>query len=249
MKYIDRIHLSDLIPPIVSRILAKAGLIQRTGDSENIFIHPSLRSYSQYQEDLIVDAILGSPKKGVYVDVGASDHIVFSNTKRFYDRGWWGVNIEPNADLYGKLLCHRPRDINLNIGLGRNSGRSRFYELSHDTLSTFNQAAVLIAEKTYNAKILDSYEVQMETLNWVMENHLVNLPISFLSVDVEGYEIEVLSGNDWVQFRPLVLLVEINQNQDTLIEYIHDIGYQMLYMNYTNGIFIDQNAVDSVDEQ
>lgn len=89
---------------------------------KDLFYRRYLKSSSQYYEDLIIDRLLNHKKNGIYLDIGANDPDILSNTKRFYDRGWSGVNIEPDTELYNKLLKHRSRDINLNIGISSGGG-------------------------------------------------------------------------------------------------------------------------------
>src|SRR3989344_6416322 len=73
---------------------------------------PIRNSYSQNNEDLKIDELLNYPSKGFYVDVGAYDPDRFSNTKRFYLKGWRGINIEPDVYSFNKFLEKRPEDIN-----------------------------------------------------------------------------------------------------------------------------------------
>ena len=45
---------------------------------------------------------------GFYVDVGAHDPVQDSVTKLFYDRGWRGVNVEPQLAQHAALCAQRP---------------------------------------------------------------------------------------------------------------------------------------------
>src|SRR3989344_2532261 len=67
---------------------------------KRIFLH----SYSQWGEDIIIDKLLGMKNKGFYIDIGAYDPIRFSNTQRFYNKGWKGINIEPDPIRINKLI-------------------------------------------------------------------------------------------------------------------------------------------------
>ena len=86
----------------------------------------------------------------------------------------------------------------------------------------------------------------MDTLKNILDSHLNNRIIDFLSVDVEGYEIEVLKSNDWNKYRPLCIMVEINNHTEQIISYINDIGYILVYINHTNGIFVDNMAQNGI---
>ena len=61
-----------------------------------------LVTYAQNREDLYLYALLGDGP-GFYVDVGANHPTFHSVTKFFYDRGWNGINIEPNTELVREL--------------------------------------------------------------------------------------------------------------------------------------------------
>ena len=68
-------------------------------------------SYSSNKEDVIIDILTGFKQNGVYIDVGANHPDIISVTKKFYDRGWSGVNIEPNYDNYLLFLEKRKREV------------------------------------------------------------------------------------------------------------------------------------------
>lgn len=105
------------------------------------------KTYSQHQEDLQVDKILNFRDNGFYVDIGAYDPVRFSNTKRFYDRGWHGINIEPDPVRFLKFQKHRPRDINIQIGIAKEEGVLNFYKFKTNTLSTFCQKPRLMLNR------------------------------------------------------------------------------------------------------
>ena len=104
------------------------------------FVHPLLRSHSQFNEDLLLDLLLGGKDSGFYVDIGANDPAINNNTKRFYDRGWSGINVEPGAIPYSDLCAARPRDTNLHRGVGSSAGTLTFYDIAGDpSISSFDE--------------------------------------------------------------------------------------------------------------
>ncbi len=68
-------------------------------------------TYAQYNEDIILKALLYDVKKGFYVDVGANDPDDDSVTKLFYQNGWNGINIEPIESLHKELIRSRPKHL------------------------------------------------------------------------------------------------------------------------------------------
>jgi len=198
-----------------------------------------IQSYSQYGEDLVIDAILGNKKTGFFIDIGANDPAIFSNTKRFYDRGWSGVNIEPNPTLFKRLVGQRPRDINLNLGLGISCGKFPFYLVSADTLSSFNKIDAERNCKIHNEEIIETIDIPMQTLQNIFDEYVKESKVDFLSVDVEGFELDVLQGNDWDKYRPTLILIEINNNADEIYSFLKKMDYVAVFENSTNGIFLD----------
>jgi FkbM family methyltransferase len=196
-------------------------------------------SYAQYGEDLVIDGVLGSPATGFYVDIGANDPVVFSNTKRFYDRGWTGINVEPNPDLAYLLRGARPSDINLNLGVGSEDTELSFNWIDPDTLSTFDrQTAERNVADYKGARIIKVVPVAVQTLASILSQHIQEVQtIDFLSLDVEGEELGALAGNDWTTWRPRLVMVEVNRSGSEIVDFMSGVGYDFVWCNGTNGLF------------
>jgi len=238
------VSLNDFIPPIIYRSMRFFGLYKAQSEGHEPYIAPCLHSYAQYHEDLILQSIFNQLKGGFYVDVGANHPSILSNTKKFYDQGWSGINIEPNPLLMASFEKERPRDINLNIGVGSECGEMDFYRMSADTLSTFSKQSALDAKGIYKEEIVDVIRVKVRSLVDIFEKYCSSKIIDFMSVDVEGYDLAVLRSNDWKIFRPKVLVVEINQDEGDIIQFIQSVDYEIAYQNHTNAILIDSAFAD-----
>lgn len=175
-------------------------------------------SYAQFNEDVILFALLWDIEKGFYVDVGANYPVIDSVTKLFYEKGWNGINIEPIPALCDELREDRKRDINLPIGVGDESGEITFYE--NENISGHSSFSKKEAEQTDATKI-KQYKVPVRRLEDVFNENKVKT-IHFLKIDVEGLEESVIKGNDWEKYRPLVVCIEANHRssawQDILIK-------------------------------
>lgn len=199
-----------------------------------------MSSFSQTNEDLEIDKLLGHKKKGFYVDVGANDPSRFSNTKRFYSRGWRGINIEPNTSCYLKFVKDRPRDINLNIGIGNKNGKLIFNQFDPDTLSTFSPKQTREYIKD-GYSLIKKYKIPVRSLKSVLNRYAKNKRIDFLSIDTEGFDFEVLKGNDWKKFKPEIICIEsVEKNAETkkIKKYLISKGYKRKYNNYVNSIYM-----------
>ena len=143
---------------------------------------------------------------GFYVDVGAADPVNLSVTKWFYDLGWSGINIEPNKKLFVRLAADRPRDINLECGVGAAVSEALFFEPEVGELSTFDAPTQALAQRAGTAGTTRA--VPVFPLTDLLKRHRKKRDIDFLKIDVEGWEHEVLKGLDLSLYRPTVIVIE-----------------------------------------
>lgn len=208
-------------------------------------------SFSQKGEDLFIDTYFDHKKKGFYVDIGAYHPSRYNNTKFFYDRDWNGINIEPTPSRIKLFMNDRPRDINLNIGIGNKSEKVTFHEFDSEALSTFSkEEANSLMQVGYKFK--KKTKIQMYRLEDVMKKH-VKSDIDFMTVDTEGLDVEVLKSNNWNKYRPKLLCIETIDFIDQLVshgneldrknlisKYLLSQGYEELYSNELNTIYKDK---------
>jgi len=169
-------------------------------------------SYSQDGEDMILRSVFADKKKGFYVDVGAHHPKRFSNTYYFYKLGWTGINIDPlpgSMNIFNKI---RSNDINIEKAISLKKQILTYYMFNESALNGFSKE---LSEKRYKG---DNNQYSLEStidLETVTLEHILNqnLPedqrIDFLSIDVEGLDFDVLRSNNFIKFRPKVILIEI----------------------------------------
>src|SRR6478735_3440752 len=77
-------------------------------------------SFSQAGEDRVVRFLFNvlHMQRPTYLDIGAYHPFHLSNTAMLSLGGSTGVNVEPDPDAIAAFRRQRPRDVNLNIGVG-----------------------------------------------------------------------------------------------------------------------------------
>jgi FkbM family methyltransferase len=195
-------------------------------------------SYAQNFEDLVLSGILKTVPIGFYVDVGANHPELDSVTKIFYDRGWSGINVEPNEALFSELQQQRPRDINVKSAVSSQTGSLtlRIYD-GLDGLSTTSQETKNAHASSRAAIGYADAKVDVVSLSELFSTYHESGDVHFLKVDVEGMELEVLLGNDWRRFRPWVLCLERAQDsarREAISTYLKCVDYDLVFFDGIN---------------
>lgn len=167
----------------------------------------SFITYSQNFEDLMLWRALKNVEKGFYIDVGANDPEKDSVTKAFYDKGWNGINIEPEYRFYKALKKERLRDINLHCAISSSQKQITLYVSKLRGWSTTDSA---VSSKQKEKKLLDeTLIVEARTLDDVVMQHKEHFSeVHFLKIDVEGAEKDVLESFSFLHVRPWIIVVE-----------------------------------------
>lgn len=214
--------------PLIGKILG-AGL-GRSADDVSAF---AKMSWAQEGEDLILYSLFDriDPENRFFVDVGANHPQRFSNTWLFYQEGWRGINIDPFPGSMEEFERLRPRDINLEIGVAEVAATRELYLFCDSALSTFSDDLARVHTSEHGLEVRSKIEVSTATLTSIFEQHLSDgFIVDFMSVDVEGAELEVLQSLDWTRWRPTFLLVEELEDTSKFSvhpsQFLREIGYE-----------------------
>lgn len=207
----------------------------------------STPSYSQEGEDMILRKVLADRENGFFVDVGAHHPKRFSNTYFFYRLGWSGINIDAAPGSMRLFQQQRPRDINLEVGIAREPKEMTFFVFNEPALNSFDKALAQSRESEH-LHILGEQKVGTRTLADVLNEHVpANQRIDFLTVDVEGLDLEVLQSNDWHRFRPWYVLAEcfgvrLTQVHESPIgQFLFEQGYEVFAKTDHTFFFVDSS--------
>jgi FkbM family methyltransferase len=210
------------------------------------------KSYSQCGEDLILNFIFMLLKMDEvrYLDIGAHHPTWLSNSYLLYKRGSSGVLVEPDPILCSVIRQHRPNDICLNIGVGVGEGdEADFYVMTTKTLNTFSKEEALRYQDYGREKIEEIIRIPLVSVNGIIQKYFDTCP-NFVSLDVEGLDMQILQDFNFERFRPEVFCIETltytENNTETklsnLIDFMKAQDYFVYADTYINTIFVD-NAV------
>ncbi|QRR03402.1 FkbM family methyltransferase [Dyadobacter sandarakinus] len=203
-------------------------------------------SYAQHGEDMLLVSFFNYKRGGFYIDVGAHHPFRFSNTYLFYKMGWSGINIDAKPGTKELFDFFRPRDINLETGIAQQNGSMTYYMFDEPALNGFSKELSFGRDKQTSYKITGSTDIPVQRLDGILETHLrAETPIDFLTVDVEGLDLEVLSSNNWLKFRPKMVVAEdVNLDVEKLSDsgiynFLRSKDYVMVGKTLTSLIFKD----------
>lgn len=192
--------------------------------------------YSQFGQDKFVNEQFFHDKtNGIFVDIGAHDGIFLSNTYFFeQQRNWRGICVEPLPEVY-KELC-----------------KNRTCYTVKGCIAPFNGPAALLQVIGYSemlSGLVDNYdprhlqrihhevqerggktqeiEVTCFRINDLLENYQF-YHIDYVSLDIEGGELEVLKSIDFDRFIIDVIDVENNYNDPQIKSFLTSKGYKFV---------------------
>lgn len=208
-------------------------------------------SFSQEGEDLILNRIFEKQKTGFYVDVGAHHPFRFSNTALFCQRkgrGWVGINIDPLPGTKKLFDRHRPRDINLEIGVASCLGKLTYYMFNEPALNTFSQSVANSRNKS-PYKIIKTKDISVSPLSEILDKYLPsNQLIDFMTIDTEGFDFEVLKSNLWEKYSPRIVVIEeleCRNVEEALVSpcvvLLNKYGYEVIAKTI-NSVFLEKIA-------
>lgn len=194
----------------------------------------ALKSYSGNGEDIILLHYLFKNKRGgFYVDVGSFHPKIISNTYQLHKKfDWKGINIDPNPQTHRLFEKYRPGDVNLRVGIAKEEEEKTYYNFSYSGANTFDETFGEAKAKKHWNTLLSKEIILCVPLTTIFEKYLPsNTTIDLLDIDVEGLDLQVLLSNDWVKYRPSVILVEDKEfrkkpGNSAVFNFLQEKGYR-----------------------
>jgi|DEB0MinimDraft_10_1074344.scaffolds.fasta_scaffold31721_2 FkbM family methyltransferase len=212
--------------------------VERFKNIEN-YVGEKNKYYSQYNQDRnLENAIFKGYKKGVFVDVGAYDGVDINNTLYFETtNNWRGINIEPIEEVYKRLESNRKKSINIKTVISDKEELIEFIILNNkfEMLSGIKknysdmqkmrvdielQEELKTTEELKNIEELKRIKlIKTERLETILDKYNI-LNINYLSIDVEGSELNVVKSINFEKVFIDVIGFENNRNIGNILKEI-----------------------------
>ena len=197
-----------------------------------------MKFYGQQGEDMIAWELFKSSPLGFFVDVGAYDGIASSNSLAFEQRGWHGVCFEPNPYLFRRLLANRKCAL-MDRVVGERMSDAEPFEIN-EPAADGNVSGCSKRSINPNASRLPLITLDY-ALSFLGVDH-----VDYVSIDVEGWERQVLLGFDIAKYEPRLVIVE-NNGDAKVAEYFESNGYVLGRQHYFNTFYLrDKSDIGTV---
>ena len=159
-------------------------------------------AYSHWGIDLIIIKLLNSKNKGIYIDVGCHHPFLNNHSYLLHKSGWEGINIDIDYNSIDMFNFFRKSDVNIQTAVTDHKGEV-------DLFFYHNRAAKNTISKEFGSDAKEQKKINSDTLNNIIENSkFKNSKIDFVSIDVEGNEMNVLNGFNLKKYKPKLILLE-----------------------------------------
>jgi len=203
--------------------------------------------YGQFQDDKFIEEFLVKNNipldYGCCLEVGLGDAIGGSNTYLFENHyGWDVLCFEPNPYLYNEAINQGRKKV-INCAVGKENQDNVPFTIV--ALQGNNQTAV--SSLHLDNRLIESHKdlidqtqtitTSVKTLNTLLLENSIN-EITFLTIDTEGTELDVLKGFNLSKWRPKLIMVENNFNDPFCEDYLTLFSYKKVHRNEVNDFFI-----------
>ncbi|PLX13850.1 MAG: hypothetical protein C0594_00755 [Marinilabiliales bacterium] len=208
--------------------------------------------FSQTGEDQIINYYMEEVfkvKTGFYVDIGCYHPVQLSNTYFFYLKGWNGICIDLNTNLKDIWNKKRPNDIFLNEVISDSNEEVEIYHFEPQAVTTIDKHFLEEWSKHYTH--VETRKTKTKRLDQILEEHNKNnKPIDFMTIDVEGHELNVLQSLSINQIRPKLIITESHDSKpeakNKLYDFLAENNFRLLGEITVNSYWGDNELLSQI---
>ena len=206
------------------------------------------RTFSQDGEDRILLRLFRHRRSGFYIDIGAHHPYRFSNTALFYEMGWRGLNIDATPGAMDAFALARPEDTNLWMAVADQEGEIPFKTFAE---GAYNSLALgRVAPGRGGPDQGEVVQVPCAPVDVILRSHVrTGQVVDFVSLDIEGFELQVLARYPFETHAPAVFVVEdhgfdiADCTKSRVYRSLIERGYRLRCHMLFSSIYVDDAAL------
>lgn len=195
--------------------------------------------YSQNNEEEIILNYFKDQHRGTYLDIGAYDPEVFSNTRALYGKGWKGVLIEPAEMNYNVIKKYFEQDKEIQViqtCVGTFDGEITFFDSGGDAIGTTVASHAEKWAKGYGTKY-KNVTSRIVTFNTLLQEAIYK-KFDFINIDVEEMDFQVLTQIPLNEVGCRLVCVEYNgKDKNKFHGFFHRQQFRHIFSNGENLIY------------
>ncbi len=201
-------------------------------------MYTRMKSYSQIGQDLELLRSCNYKRNGFFIEIGASDGIIFSNTYLLETQyGWKGICVEPIPKRYKSLCKNRPNSICFDKAVYNVSNEQVIFDIANNFDLLSGISSNIDCHKNSVNENKSQITVTTISLNDLLEKSNAPSFIDYLSLDTEGSELEILKMLDFQKY--IIGFIDVEHN------YVEPRRTQIRELLISNGYeYIKENKFD-----
>ena len=215
----------------------RGNLRQKIWNCERSFFWNENFASQSGQDKIIKNSFFRSKKNGYFVEIGAFDGVLGSNCIHFEkSMKWKGIAIEPSKIQFEKLSKNRNCKV-LNEAISSTEKDVEFIEVIEGLtqmsgIDDDNYSSKLIIENNKKNKFNKN---KMKTSTF--EKSILTKEIDYLSIDIEGAELDVLKSINFQDY--IIKVISVENNSPEKINF-------NLFLKENNFSFFDRVGQDEI---
>lgn len=207
------------------------------------------KSYAQHAEDLLIEQQLGPIKS--FIDIGANDGVLFSNTYKFAKLGARGLCVEPSPTTFLKLRLNHlfhPKVRCIRAAVSNRNGSISFIKDGYEEVLS-RVSDLPLHQSTNDSSDKPTISVPALTLEKLLFRFTHFKQVDLLSVDVEGHEKQVFEGLNDYPFQARIIVLEADKMEiGNILSLPFFEDYTPKYTNGVNLFLIHKSEIKKQNE-
>ena len=187
------------------------------------------------QDKWVAEAMFPDVHDGVFLDVGSGHGQIGSNTRALEGRGWTGICVDPFPTAMDERTCQMNK-----VVVSNEAGKQVLFH-THEGLGGI---ADTLGKWKDEASKAPTVEMTTVTLGEVLERAKAPAFIHFLSLDIEGAELDALRGIPFDRYRFGAMAIEHNEEEPKrgdIIAFLQEHGYRRVHTYKQDDFFAPRN--------